>query len=386
MEQLANLWNLIEWTDTTVQIIATIVKFLILAVALLQIPPVMVWAERRAPALMQRRRGPNRVGIDLGPVRLRLYGLLQSFADAVKLIFKEEVVPTGAHKAFYHIAPIFGVFPAFLIACAIPYGPDLNVFGFTVPLSIIAVDVGFLFIFAISSLAVYGVTLAGYASNNKYSLLGSLRASAQMISYEIPLGLSLIPIVLIHGTLDLNTIVEGQSSFLQWGIFTAPLSFVLFFICMFAETNRAPFDLAEAESELVAGFHTEFNSAKFAAFFLSEYVAMFVLSALCATVFFGGWQNPFISNTELATFIVGILNAPLGGILGAATITNVAALIGVAVLALKAGFFMWMYVWVRWTLPRFRYDQLMNLGWKFMLPLGLANVVVTSVVLAFMKF
>jgi len=389
LNEVLGMFGLALWNDAFVQVVATVLKFAVLAVALLQIPPVMVWLERRAPALMQRRRGPNRVGVSLGPIKLRLYGLTQSFADAVKLIFKEEVVPEGAHKAFYHIAPIFGVFPAFLIACAIPYGPPIDVFGYTIPLSIISVDVGFLFIFAISSLAVYGVTLAGYASNNKYSLLGSLRASAQMISYEIPLGLSLIPIVLIYGTLDLNKIVMGQENFWHWGIFTAPVSFVIFFVCMFAETNRAPFDLAEAESELVAGFHTEFNSAKFAAFFLSEYVAMFVLSALCATVFFGGWQNPFISNAALASFVVGILNAPLasfGIALGAASVTNIAALIGIGVLALKAGFFMWMYVWVRWTVPRFRYDQLMDLGWKFMLPLGLANVVGTAFVLAALKF
>lgn len=353
--------------EFTVQFIATLVKFAIIAGLLLQIPPVMVWAERRIPALMQRRKGPNRTGI--GP--FRLYGLIQSLADTIKLIFKEEVVPEGAQKVFYHIAPIFTVFPAFLIAMAIPYGPDIQAFGYTIPLSVIRVDVGFLFIFAISSLGVYGVTIAGWASNNKYSLLGSLRASAQMISYEIPLGMSLIPPVLIYGSLDLNKIVEAQSHVWQWGVFLSPISFVLFLIAMFAETNRAPFDLAEAEGELVAGFHTEYNSAKFAAFFLGEYVGMFVLSCLASTVFFGGWQVPFFDVRALDD---------LTGFIG------VGAVLGFLSLMLKAVFFMWVYVWVRWTLPRFRYDQLMALGWKYMIPLGLVNVVVTAIVVAVVRF
>lgn len=353
--------------EFTVQFIATLIKFGIVAVILLQVPPVMVWAERRIPAMMQRRKGPNRVGL----FNWRLYGLLQTLADTIKLIFKEEVVPTGAQKAFYHLAPIFAVFPAFLIAMVIPYGPDIQAFGFTVPLSVIRVDVGFLFMLAISSLAVYAVTIAGWASNNKYSLLGSLRASAQMISYEIPLGMSLIPPVLIYGSLDLNKIVEAQAHVWQWGAFLSPISFVLFLISMFAETNRAPFDLAEAEGELVAGFHTEFNSAKFAAFFLGEYVSMFVLSCLAATVFFGGWQIPF--------FDVNSLDNAIGFI-------GVGAVLGFLSLMLKATFFMWVYVWVRWTLPRFRYDQLMGLGWKYMIPLGLLNVVLTAVVLAAVRF
>jgi len=353
----------------TVQVIATIIKFVIIFILCMQVPPLMVWVERRAPALMQRRKGPNRVGIG----KWRLYGLMQSLADAIKLIFKEEVVPEGANRAFYHIAPIFAVFPAFLIACAIPYGHTMQLFGYTIPLSIVDIDVGFLFIFAFSSLAVYGVTLAGWASNSKYSLLGALRASAQMISYEIPLGLSLIPIVLIFGTLDLNQIVVAQSAWIwKWGVIKAPISFLIFLICMFAETNRAPFDLAEGESELVAGFHTEFNSAKFAAFFLAEYVSMFILSLLAATIFFGGWQIPFVPYHALLVVTGGL--------------TWLASLIGFVVLILKACFFMFLYVWVRWTLPRFRYDQLMSLGWKFMLPLGLANVFITAVVVAAIQF
>jgi NADH-quinone oxidoreductase subunit H len=347
--------------------IALAVKILLIVVLCLQIPPIMVWVERRAPAMMQRRKGPNRVG----PFKWRLWGLLQSAADAVKLIFKEEVVPDGANKFFYHLAPLFSVFPALLIAAAIPYGNDLQIAGIDISLSLIRVDVGFLFIFAMSSLAVYGVSLAGWASANKYALLGSLRAAAQMLSYEIPLGLSLVPIVLIFGTLDLQTIVLAQGNVWEWGVFRAPISFLLFLICMFAETNRAPFDLAEGESELVAGFHTEYNSAKFALFFLSEYVAMFVLSCLAATLFFGGWQLPLIPFDTLVE------------ILGS---RNLAVALGFVCLLLKASFFMWVYVWVRWTVPRFRYDQLMNLGWKFMLPVGLANVVVTALIIAIAQF
>jgi NADH-quinone oxidoreductase subunit H len=353
--------------EFTVQFIATLIKFAIIAGLCINIPPIMVWAERRIPAFMQRRKGPNRTGL----FKWRLYGLLQSAADAVKLIFKEEVVPEGAQKAFYHIAPIFSVFPAILIAMAIPYGPDIQAFGQTIPLSIIRVDVGFLFIFAVSSLAVYGVTIAGWASNNKYSLLGAIRASAQMVSYEIPLGMSLIPIVLVYGSLDLNQIALAQTSIWNWGVVLSPISFVLFLIAMFAETNRAPFDMAEAEGELVAGFHTEYTSAKFAAFFLAEYVSMFVLSCLAATVFFGGWQIPFFDIRKIDT----MLGFP-----------GVSALVGFHVLVVKAAFFMWLFVWVRWTLPRFRYDQLMSLGWRYMIPIGLLNVVLTAIIVAAVRF
>jgi NADH-quinone oxidoreductase subunit H len=248
--------------------------------------------------------------------------------------------------------------------------------GYDIPLSIINLDVGFLFILAMSGIGIYGITLAGWASANKFSLLGSLRASAQMISYEIPLGLSLIPMVLVYGTLDLNEMSVQQANVWNWGIFrgygvVGSLSFMLFLICMFAETNRAPFDLAEGESELVAGFHTEYNSAKFAAFFLAEYVVMFVLSCLCSTLFFGGWQIPFLPYDTLVALTGS---------------QNIASLLGVGCLLVKAAFFMWFYVWVRWTLPRFRYDQLMGLGWKFMLPTGLANIVIAAIFTALATF
>lgn len=360
----------LELNEFTINLIAFVVKFAIMMLIVLHVAPLMVWFERRAPAMMQRRKGPNRVGI--GP--FRLFGLFQSLADAIKLIFKEEVVPDGANKFFYHAAPVFALFPALLVATAIPYGPDITIMGYRVPLSITNVDVGFLFIFAVASIAVYGIALAGWACNNKYSLLGSLRASAQMVSYEIPLGMSLIPAVLVYQTLDLNQIVMAQERGL-WGVFTMPVSFLIFLICMFAETNRAPFDLAEGESELVAGFHTEYNSFKFSQFFLAEYTSMFTLSCLASTVFFGGWSIPFISNAQIAELLA---NPFIPG-------QYIAAAIGFGALLLKAAFFMWLYVWVRWTLPRFRYDQLMSLGWKFMLPIALANVVITAGVLVMMR-
>lgn len=350
-----------------VEILATAIKALIVLVGALHVPPLMVWAERRIPALMQRRKGPNRVGF----FKFRLFGLLQPLADTIKLIFKEEVVPDTVHKFFFHLAPVFGVFPALTIIMAIPFGHPIDILGVTIPLSVIRLDVGFLFILAISSIAVYGMALAGWASNNKYSLLGGMRASAQMISYEIPLGMSLVPIVLIFGTFDLNDIVLAQGSLLEWGIFRAPLAFMIFFVCMFAETNRAPFDLAEGESEIVAGYLTEYGTFKFSAFFLGEYVSMFVLSCLAATFFFGGWQIPFVSYSDLLSVL---------------RFDFLASLLGVACLVTKAAFFMWMFIWVRWTLPRFRYDQLMAMGWKFLMPISLANVVITACWLAAVRF
>ena len=353
---LESFFSLYPWfLDFTI----SLAKFLILLAIAFQIPPFVIWLERRIPALMQRRRGPNRVGL----FSWRLWGLLQSFADAIKLIFKEESVPATAHKTFFQLAPVLGLFPALLVLSAIPFGPPIVLFDKQISLQVISLNIGFLFIIAISSLAVYSTALAGWAANNKFSQLASLRASAQMVSYEIPMGLSLIPMVIIYDSLNLNQIITAQASLSHWGVLLSPLSFLIFLVCMFAETNRAPFDLAEAESELVAGFHTEFGSAKFALFFLTEYINMFALSCLASIFFFGGWQIPFISQAKLVQLTGS---------------TNLAALCGVFSLFIKAAFFMFFYIWVRWTLPRFRYDQLMKLGWQFMLPLGLLNIVVIA--------
>ena len=261
---------------------------------------------------------------------------------------------------------MLGLAPALIILCSIPFGEHVVVAGYTIPLQVIRLDVGFLIILAFSGMGIYGVVLSGWASASKFSLLGSLRASAQMVSYEIPLGLSLIPIVLIYDSVDLTEIVRSQGHVWEWGACLAPVSFLLFLVCMFAETNRAPFDLAEGESELVAGFHTEFGSSKFALFYLTEYINMFALSCLCAVLFLGGWNLPFVSQPWL------IAQFGLGG----------SAAINAAVLLAKAGIFLWLFVWVRWTIPRLRYDQLMAFGWKFLLPVGLGNVVVTAGILS----
>lgn len=343
-------------------LVAAIIKIVVVLAIALQLPPIMVWLERRAGAFMQRRKGPNRVGL----FKWRLWGLLQSAADAIKLIFKEESVPTGANKVFFHLAPILSLIPALLVLSSLSFGHHLILFDKEIPLQVIDLNVGFLFILGLSGMGIYGVVLAGWASNNKFSLLGSLRAAAQMVSYEIPMGLSLIPIVLLYNSLELSHIIEAQANTLHWGIFLAPVSFFVFLITMFAETNRAPFDLAEGESELIAGFHTEFGSSKFALFYLAEYVNMFSLAALCSSLFFGGWQVPFISHTQLIELVGS---------------HNLAVLIGFLTFLLKSAFFMWFYVWVRWTLPRFRYDQLMKLGWKFLIPLSLGNIFVTSLIL-----
>lgn len=342
---------------TMVQWIATIIKIIVVVGVCAQLPPIMVWVERRAPAMMQRRYGPNRVGI----FGWRFFGLMQSLADVLKLAVKEEVFPEGGHRFYFNLAPVLFTVPAFITIGAIPFGHPVQWGEHTIPLSIYNLPVGFLWILAISSMGVYGMAIAGWASNNKYSLLGAIRASAQVISYEIPMGLSLIPLILIYNSLDLNEIAAQQTY--VWGVFKAPVSFILFFIAMFAETNRAPFDLAEGESELVAGFHTEFGTLKFITFYLAEYVNMFMLSCLVSILFFGGWQLPFV-RYELLVDLTGS--------------SLVASLIGFVVTMLKACFFMWMFVWVRWTLPRFRYDQLMSLGWKFMMPVALFNVVLTA--------
>lgn len=346
---------------TLVAWISTLIKVVVVVGVCAQLPPIMVWLERRAPAMMQRRYGPNRVGL----FGWRLWGLLQSAADVLKLACKEEIFPTGGNRFYFNLAPVLFTIPAFITIGAIPFGHPVLWGEYTIPLSIYNLEVGFLWILAISSLGVYGLAIAGWSSNNKYSLLGAIRASAQMISYEIPMGMSLIPLVLIFNTVDLNEIILQQGRI--WGVFKAPISFLIFFICMFAETNRAPFDLAEGESELVAGFHTEFGTLKFITFFLAEYINMFMLSCLAAIFFFGGWQIPFVPYDSLVELTGSSLAA---------------SLIGCLVTMIKACFFMWMYVWVRWTLPRFRYDQLMNLGWKFMMPVSLANIVITSVLVA----
>jgi NADH-quinone oxidoreductase subunit H len=321
-------------TDITLWVvILQILKVLLVAHVLLILGALMVWGERRVAALIQDRVGPNRVG----PA-----GLLQSLADLGKFIFKEDVVPGHVHKWMYILAPSIAVVPALVTFAVIPFAPGMQIAD---------LNIGILFILAIASLGVYGITLGGWASNSKYALLGGVRSSAQMISYEICLGIAAIGVVLSVGDLHLGRIVEWQASN-GWFLWHQPLGFMIFLTASYAETNRLPFDLPEAETELVAGYHTEYSSMKFALFFLAEYSNMIVSSALVTTLFLGGWS--------------------------AFGLERIGWAMGLLIFAVKTIFLLFVYLWIRWTLPRFRYDQLMAIGWKWFFPLALANVLITA--------
>ena len=308
----------------------------------------LVYAERRISAFIQNRIGPNRVGP---------WGLLQAPADVLKLFIKEEIVPAKANRFLHTLAPVISISVALVTFAVIPFGDTISLFGREIQLMIADVNIGVLYILALTSLGVYGITLAGWSSNNKYSLLGGLRSSAQLISYELSLGLSVVGVIMIAGTLQLDKIVELQSGF-AWNAFLTPIGFITFVVASFAETNRLPFDLPEAEPELVGGYHTEYSGMKFGSFFLAEYANMITSSALIVTLFLGGWQFPFLEALGLSPILASI----------AKVITFIAKVVAV----------LFFYIWIRWTIPRFRYDQLMNLGWKVMLPLAILNLVVTG--------
>lgn len=351
-----------DWTGLGIAIL----KAFVFWVMILNAVPVLVWAERRGSALIQHRLGPNRVNI----AGVSLFGLVQPLADVVKFMFKEDYVPDHASKRFYLLAPLMLLVPASMTFAVIPFGDVVEVGGRVVKLQAADLNVGILYVFALASLSVYGIVLAGWASNNKYSLLGGIRSSAQMISYELTLGLSVVGILMIYGSVQLDQIVYAQGELLwgwlpKWGVLTQPVAFVLFTVAIFAEANRLPFDLPEAESELVVGYHTEYSSMKFALFFMAEYMAMVVGAMLIVTLFFGGWQIPWISSEGLRAAVGSI---PAAGL-------------QIGSFMLKTTFFLWLFIWVRWTLPRFRYDQVMGLGWKAMLPIALANVFVTALIL-----
>jgi NADH-quinone oxidoreductase subunit H len=285
---------------------------------------------------------------------------LQPFADALKFIFKEDLIPAQVNRPVFIMAPALSLIPALITFAVIPFGGTLRLFGREIPLIITDVNIGVLYVLAISSLGVYGIVLAGWASNNKYSLLGGLRSAAQMISYELSLSLSLVGILLLTGSLSLREVVSAQYGL--WNIVKQPLAFFIFLVAMFAETNRLPFDLPECETELVAGYHTEYSAMKFAMFFMAENANMVTASAMAVTLFFGGWQIPFVSTPEPSSLGLSLLE--------------------MLAFALKVGAFLFLFVWVRWTVPRFRYDQLMGLGWKVLLPLALLNIFVTAGVVA----
>ncbi|MBL7997800.1 MAG: NADH-quinone oxidoreductase subunit NuoH [Candidatus Kapabacteria bacterium] len=317
----------------------------------------LVYAERKVSAWMQFRVGPNRVG----PL-----GLLQSFADVLKLYTKEDIVPDNADRFFHRLAPLIAIAIALAILCVLTPASYITIGDVKYYISIAPnVNVGVLIILALTSVAVYGITLAGWSSNNKYSLMGGLRSSAQMISYELSMGLSLVGVLMLAGSLDMNKIVASQANGV-WNIVTQPLGFIIFLVSSFAETNRAPFDLPEAEPELVGGYHTEYSGMKFGLFYLAEYANMFTASAVITTLFLGGYHAPGLSTV----FSLLGLNVVEGDLL--------MVLIQVGTFAAKVGFMLFFFIWVRWTLPRFRYDQLMNLGWKVLLPLSLVNIILTG--------
>src|SRR5512136_7359 len=302
------------------------------------------WIERKFLARLQMRYGPNRAG---------KFGLLQPVADGLKLFFKEELIPAGADKVIFTLAPIVTLLPAVLVFAVIPIGGKVYLFGAERSLVLSPdLNVGVLYVLAVTSIAVYGITMAGWSSNNKYALLGGLRATAQMISYELAMGLSILAVVLTAGTLNVQKIVDLQQH--VWFIFVQPLAFILYLITTTAEVNRAPFDLPEAEQELTAGYHTEYSSMKFALFFAAEYIKMIAVSALGATLFLGGWRGPFVDQVPL---------------------------LGPVYFLIKTVLAMVVFVWIRGTLPRLRYDRLMAIGWKLLLPLSLANVMVTALVI-----
>jgi NADH-quinone oxidoreductase subunit H len=338
-----------------IEILITSVKIVVVLGALLGGVAYSVYAERRISALIQNRYGPNRVGWE---------GLLQPIADVVKLVLKEDIVPAKANKAIHTLAPMISIFVALTTIAVVPFGHTIELFGKVIPLQIADVNIGILYILALTSLGVYGITLSGWSSNNKYSLFGGLRSSAQMISYELSMGLAVVGVILITGSLSLQDVVVHQFGW-KWNIILQPIGFLTFLIASFAETNRAPFDLPEAEPELVGGYHTEYSSMKFALFFLAEYANMIVSATVITTLYLGGWQFPYLQNFGFPPMLISIFQ--------------------VLTFVFKVIFMVVFFIWVRWSIPRFRYDQLMNLGWKVLLPLALANIVVTAVVVALLK-
>jgi NADH-quinone oxidoreductase subunit H len=310
------------------------------------------YAERKVAAFMQDRRGPNRAGP---------FGILQPLADGMKLFFKEEIVPTFSSKFLFILGPILAMLTAIMVSAVIPWGNYMHILGRDVSLQIADINIGILYIFGVLSLGVYGIMIGGWASNNKFSLLGAMRAASQIISYELALGIALIALLLLTGTLNLGEMVHQQKDG-TWNIFKQPLGFLIFLICAFAETNRTPFDLPEAENELMGGYHAEYSSMKLGFYLFAEYVNMFLSGAVMTTLYFGGYDIPFFNDAHLMQT------------LGA----NWLAIIQGIVLFIKISLFIFLFMWVRWTVPRFRYDQLMNLGWKILLPLSIFNMLVTG--------
>jgi NADH-quinone oxidoreductase subunit H len=373
------------------EISVNVVKMLVIFLLMVQLVPVLVWVERRGSAFIQNRLGPNRIG----PL-----GLTQLLADAVKFLFKEDFVPEKGKRFVFLAAPVVALVPAALAFGSIPLSTPIFVEAFQMmgqtwgpynfQFQSFHFGIGIVFVLGVSSLGAYALLMAGWGSYNKYSLMGAIRASAQAISYELALGLALVGAILIYGTFDFTEMLRQQAGPLSfhfsgnqitipflpnWGIFYQPLGALIYFAAIFAETNRLPFDLPEAEGELVAGYHTEYGGLKMLMFYIGEYGHMLVGSTLMATFYFGGYQLPLVSEADINQFFVGFgLTSTMASL--------VTALLLHVVLLVKVLFFLWVFIWVRWTLPRFRYDQLMDLGWKTMLPWALANTIITAIIMA----
>ena len=336
-------------------IIEKLVLILVVVMASLGIAMYTTFAERKVAAILQDRRGPNRAGP---------FGLLQPLADGLKLFFKEEIIPDFSSKFLFILGPSLAMLTAIMTSAVVPWGDKVHFFDRDISLQIANVDVGILYVFAVVSLGVYGIMIGSWASNNKFSLMGGLRAASQIISYELAMGISLIALILVTGNLNLKEIVLQQQAG-YWNVLYQPLGFLIFLICAFAECNRTPFDLPEAENELIGGYHTEYSSMKLGFYLFAEYINMFVSSVIMATLFFGGYDCPFVNEANFSP--------------------NIAALIGIVALMAKVVGFLFLFMWVRWTIPRFRYDQLMNLGWKVLIPLALVNMLATGGVLLFLN-
>ena len=337
-------------------IIEKLVLITVVVMGSLVIAMYTTFAERKVAAILQDRRGPNRAGP---------FGLLQPLADGLKLFFKEEIIPAFSSKALFVLGPGLAMLTAIMTSAVIPWGDKVHFFGRDISLQIADINIGILYIFGVVSLGVYGIMIGAWASNNKFSLLGGLRAASQIISYELAMGIALIALLMVTGTLSLKEMVVQQQGG-YWNVVKQPLGFFIFLICAFAECNRTPFDLPEAENELIGGYHTEYSSMKLGFYLFSEYINMFISSAVMACLFFGGYDMPFVNEANFSP--------------------NIAALIGIAALMGKVVFFLFFFMWVRWTIPRFRYDQLMHLGWRILIPLALFNMLATGgIILYFNK-
>jgi len=338
----------IDW----VLVIEKFVLVVVVVMASLLIAMYSTLAERKVAAIMQDRRGPNRAGP---------FGLLQPLADGGKLFFKEEIIPTFSAGFLFILGPCLAMLTAMMTSAVIPWGDKVHLFGRDITLQIADVNIGILYVFGVVSLGVYGIMIGGWASNNKYSLMGALRAASQIISYELAMGIALIALLMITGSMSLKTMVNEQTDGI-WNVVKQPLGFLIFLVCAFAECNRTPFDLAEAENELAFGYHLEYSSMKLGFYLFAEYINMFISSAIMVSLYFGGYDIPFVNDAHLLAHVGD----------------NWMALIHIGVLFFKIVCFLFFFMWVRWTIPRFRYDQLMNLGWKILIPLALFNMLLTG--------